>query len=150
MAGWRDIEREAPTIATEGRRLLEARGHGQAFLATVRGDGLPRIHPISMAIVDGDVLAFIIQDSPKYRDLEQDGRYAMHSHQDQAAPDELAIRGRARLVTDAAGRAAVAATWSFEPDDTYGLFAFDIDSAVLGQRGADEWPPRYTRWTAGR
>jgi hypothetical protein len=150
MASWSDLEREAATIATEGRRLLEARGHGEAFLATVRGESAPRIHPISMAIVDGEVLAFIIEDSPKYRDLEQDGRYAMHSHQDAAAPDELALRGRARLVTDAARRAAVAATWSFEPDDTYGLFTFDIDSAVLGQRGADEWPPRYTRWAAGR
>jgi uncharacterized pyridoxamine 5'-phosphate oxidase family protein len=150
MASWSDLEREAPTIAAEGRRLLEARGHGEAFLATVRGDAAPRIHPISMAIVDGEVLAFIIENSPKYRDLEQDGRYAMHSHQEADAPDELALRGRARLVTDVARRAAAMAIWFFEPDDTYGLFAFDVESAVLGQRGADEWPPRYTRWTSAR
>jgi len=148
MATWADLEREAATIAAEGRRLLEARGHGEAFLATVRADAEPRIHPISTGIVDGELVAFIIGESPKYRDLAEDGRYALHSHQDAAAPDELALRGRARLVTDPARRAAAAAVWSFEPDDTYALFAFDIDSAILGQRGADEWPPRYTRWTA--
>ena len=148
MATWTDLEREAATIAAEGRRLLEARGHGEALLATVRADAEPRIHPISIGIVDGELVAFIIGASPKYRDLAEDGRYALHSHQDAAAPDELALRGRARLLTDPARRAAAAAVWSFEPDGTYALFAFDIDSAILGQRGADEWPPRYTRWTA--
>ena len=45
-------------------------------------------------------------------------------------PSEFSLRGRARLVTDRALRAAVAAVWSFEPDDAYGLFEFDIDAAV--------------------
>lgn len=30
--------------------------------------------------------------------------------------------------------------------DTYALFALEIEVAVLGQRAADEWPPRCTRW----
>ena len=65
------------------------------LLATVRGDDPPRIHPISVAIVDGRLLAFIILAGPKRRDLEEDGRYAMHSHVDLTAPDEVSIRGRA-------------------------------------------------------
>ena len=148
MARWADLEAAAPLLASEGRRLLYARGDGEALLATVRGDDAPRIHPVNVGIVDGELLTFVIGASPKRRDLEADGRYAIHAHQDPAAPDELAIRGRAHLVTDAARRAAAAAVWPFEPDDTYALFALDIEAAVLGLRAADEWPPRYTRWTA--
>jgi hypothetical protein len=145
MARWADLEAAAPGLASEGRRLLYARGDGEAFLATVRGDGPPRIHPVNVGLVDGTLFTFV-GPSPKRTDLEQDGRFALHSHQDASRPDELALRGRARLVTDEARRAAVAAVWPFEPDDTYLLFELDLDSAVLGLRAADEWPPRYTRW----
>jgi hypothetical protein len=147
MAGrsWKDLEREAPRIALEGRRLLYARGDGEAFLATVRDDAAPRLHPINVGIVDGTLYAFIGR-SPKQVDLLEDGRFAIHSHQDPAQPDELELRGRARRVEDASGRTAAAKVWFFEPDETYALFAFDLDSAILGERAADEWPPRYSRW----
>ncbi len=148
MASWRDLEVEAPTIAREGRRLLYARGDGDALLATVRGvDRAPRIHPINVGIVAGELVAFLLE-SAKRVDLERDGRFALHSHQDPAAPDELSIRGRSRVVTDAAERAAAAAAWPFEVDDSYELFAFGIETAILGLRAADEWPPRYQRWSA--
>jgi pyridoxamine 5'-phosphate oxidase-like protein len=149
VARWADLEAAEPTIAREGRRLLHARGEGRALLATVRGDALPRLHPVSVGIVDGELYTFIIGASPKQVDLEEDGRYALHAYLDPAAPDELALRGRATLVTDEATRRAVAAVWPFEADPSYLLFALGIEAAVLGLRGADEWPPRYTRWTAG-
>ena len=148
MANWADLEAAAPLIATEGRRLLYARGDGEALLASVRGDDPPRIHPVNVGIVDGELFTFVIGASPKRRDLEEDGRYALHAHQDPAAPDELALRGRARLITYPNRRAAVAVVWPFEADDSYALFALDIEAAVLGLRAADAWPPRYTRWTA--
>jgi hypothetical protein len=117
------------------------------LLATVRGDDLPRIHPISVAIVDGRLYAFIIVGSPKHSDLERDGRYAMHTHQDPEAPSELMIRGRARLVADPVERRRVGDGWTFEADDGYTLFEFGIEQAVLGQRAtADDWPPVYTSW----
>ena len=75
----------------------------------------------------------------------RDGRYALHTHQDPAAPSEVALRGRARLVEDESERARVAAGWSFEVDDSYTLFEFSIDTALLGARAtADDWPPRYS------
>jgi hypothetical protein len=149
MATWAAFEQAAPDLAAEGRRLIRARGDGEALLATVRGDGPPRIHPINVDVVAGGLYAFLL-DSPKRRDLAEDGRYALHTHQDAAAPSEFMVRGRAILVRDGATRAAAAAVWAFTVDDSYDLFEFDVASAVLGARPtADDWPPIYTRWTSG-
>jgi hypothetical protein len=147
MATWAELEAAAPDVAAAGRRLLYRDGPGQAMLATVRGEQEPpRMNPITLAIVDGRVFAFILR-SPKLGDLERDGRYALHSHHDPAAPSEFALRGRARLIVDQAVHAAAAAAWDFEVDDTYRLFEFSIDSALVGERPtADDWPPKYTSW----
>ena len=147
MVTWAEFADAAPAIAAEARRLIYARGDGEALLATVRGDELPRIHPVNVAIIDGRLYAFVIASSAKRLDLELDGRYALHTHQDPAAPSEVGLRGRARLVDEVADRARVAADWSFDVDETYTLFEFSIETALLGLRStADEWPPRYSSW----
>jgi hypothetical protein len=145
MATWSEFEAADSGMAADAHRLLYARGDGEALLATIRDDEPPRIHPINAGVVDGRLYAFLNR-SAKRADLERDGRYALHTHQDPAKPDEFSVRGRARLIEDEAVRAAVGDTWFFTVDETYGLFEFSIASAVLGRRGADEWPPRYSRW----
>ena len=148
MATWGEMASFAPKIAAIGSELLYRTGAGEAMLVTVRGDGLPRIHPINVGIVGDRLVAFIL-DSPKSRDLEQDGRYALHAHLDPQAPHEVQLRGRARLVTDATLRANAVAVWPFEADASYRLFELDIESALLGERPtADDWPPVYTRWSS--
>ena len=147
MSAWADLEADAPELAAVGTRLIRARGDGEALLATVRGDAPPRLHPVNVDVVDGHLYVFVNR-SPKRADLETDGRYALHTHVDPAAPDEFSVRGRARLVTDPATRQAVAGVWAFEPDDSYPLFELEVVSALVGERGPDEWPPRYTSWRA--
>ena len=149
MATWADLEAAAPEIAARGRRLLYRSGQGEALLATVRDGDTPRIHPINVGIVGGELVAFILR-SAKLTDLAEDGRYALHAHVDQAAPSELMIRGRAIEVTDRDRRATAAAGWPFDVDETYRLFAFGIESAHLGRRDTpDVWPPAYERWAVG-
>jgi pyridoxamine 5'-phosphate oxidase-like protein len=146
---WAELEAAAPEIAAEGRRLLYARGDGEAILATIRGDGLPRIHPVNVGLVDGRLYTFVIGSSPKRLDLERDGRYAIHSHQDPAAPSEVALRGHARMVADGPERDRAAADWPFGVDGSYVLFELRIAAALLGVRPtADDWPPRYSAWPA--
>jgi hypothetical protein len=148
VASWADLEAAAPELAREGRRLLYRHGDAKALLATVRGDDPPRVHPITLGIVDGEVVAFILR-SAKLTDLVEDGRYALHAYVDPAAPSELMLRGRATEVTDAARRAAAARDWPFTADDSYRLFAFGIETALYGRRDApNAWPPVYTRWSA--
>jgi dipeptidyl aminopeptidase/acylaminoacyl peptidase len=149
MATWDEFAAASPRLAADGRQALERSGHGQAFLATVRGLNPPRINPVSLAIVDGRLLVFLIVGSAKLADLEADGRYALHAHQDPARPHEFQVRGHARPVDDPARRAEAAATWHFEVDDSYRLFEFSVEQAVYGERAdPDDWPPRYTSWRA--
>jgi hypothetical protein len=144
---WSEFDAAAPQIAAAGARHLD-RAEGAALLATVRGaESAPRIHPVTVGIKDGGLYVFVL-DSAKRTDLAEDGRYALHSHQDQAAPDEFSVRGRASFVPHGAVRDKVAAGWFFEVDDTYWLFELRVQSAILGERAADEWPPRYKRWSA--
>ncbi len=150
MTSWADLETADPTTAASGRALIERTGIGEGFLATVRGNAAPRIHPVNVRIVGGRLLTFVIVGSAKAGDLAGDGRYALHAHQDPAVPHEFLVRGRAVEVTDAAARAAAAAEWSFEVDDGYILYELTIDHAVFGERAtADDWPPVYTSWRPG-
>jgi catechol 2,3-dioxygenase-like lactoylglutathione lyase family enzyme len=147
VTSWHEFAAADPELATTGRRLLERSGVGEAFLATVRGDAPPRIHPINVAVVDGRLLAYLIVGSAKLADLDANGRYALHAHQDPAEPHEFQLRGHAREVADPAIRHAAAAAWPFAVDDGYRLVEFSIEHAVLGERAdPDAWPPRYRSW----
>ena len=145
-ASWGTFAAAAGTIAAAGARHLD-RSEGAALLATVRADAAPRIHPVTVGIVGEGLFVFLL-DSAKRRDLVEDGRYAVHAHQDMAAPDEFSVRGRARLIPEGELRSRVADGWFFEVDETYWLFELQIETAILGERAADEWPPRYQRWSA--
>ena len=102
LASWGEFAAAAPDLAAPGERHLD-RGQGAALLATVRGaESAPRIHPVTVGIVDGGLFVFLL-DSVKRRDLAEDGRYALHAAQDKAAPDEFSVRGRARLIPQTAG-----------------------------------------------
>lgn len=148
MTTWAEFDAASPALAARGRGLFHRGGAGEALLATVRDDEPPRIHPINVEIVDGHLYAFILA-SAKRTDLERDGRYALHTHQDPVAPSEFAVRGRASVVTSDADRSAAAAAWSFEVDESYTLFEFSISTALLGERPtADDWPPVYSSWSA--
>ena len=134
-------------MAEKGLALLHQRGDGEGFLSTVAVNGTPRIHPLNVSVRDGRLLVFVQGQSAKARDLEVNPHYALHAHQDPAAPHEFMVRGQARLVTDAATRQAAADDWFFTVSDEYPLYELLIEHAVLGERAsADDWPPRYRFW----
>ena len=148
MTTWAEFEAEAPALAAVGRRLIYRAGDGEGLLVTVRGAGLPRINPVNVGVVDGHLYTFVQAKSAKRADLENDGRYALHTHMDPAAPDEFSVRGRARLVGNPRTREAVGKDWFFTVDNSYPLFELMLERVLLGERGADEWPPRYSSWSA--
>jgi hypothetical protein len=147
MEGWDAFARAEADMAEKGRALLYLRGDGEGFLTTVAANGTPRIHPLNVGVSGGRLLVFVQGHSAKARDLEANPHYALHAHQDPAAPHEFMVRGEARLVTDAATRDAAAADWFFTVSDAYPLYELLIEHALLGERAsADDWPPRYRSW----
>jgi len=153
MASWDVFERSNPEMAATGRRLLCQYGTGLGYLATVRKDGGPRLHPICPLIGDGRLVA-LIGRSPKRDDLLRDGRFALHTFPCQDVDDEFYLTGRARRRDDAALSAAVRATFATPDEATMDelLFEFDIEHAMLATykpRGTpNNFPPRYTKWHA--
>ena len=149
MATWSTFETAAPELAAAGQRLLYQFGPGLGFLATVRADGGPRLHPICPVVVDGELWAFILRQSPKCRDLERDGRYALHSFPPVEKDDEFAVTGRVRRVDDPSPRSRVMdATSARVDEDDEVLFALDVETALLAiyeARGV--FPPAYARWS---
>jgi hypothetical protein len=147
MTTWDEFAAAAPELAAAGLALLERSGPAEGLLATVRDDVPPRIHTVKVGVVAGRLLTFVIVGSAKTRDLEEDGRYALHAHLDPDVPNEFLLRGRATAVSDATLRGTAVAAWPFEVDDGYALYDLSIDHALLGRRAsADEWPPVYTSW----
>src|SRR5436190_12522389 len=76
-ATWAEFAQARPAMAQVGRQMLYDAGLGLGFLATVRADGGPRVHPIC-PIMAGNLYAFIVP-GPKLADLRRDGRYALCS-----------------------------------------------------------------------
>src|SRR2546421_1364391 len=95
MASWSEFAAAQPRLAAAIRDLVHQYGPGLGYLATVRSDGGPRVHPVSPVIRDDGLYCFIL-DSPKRRDLERDGRYALHSFPPEDTDDEAYLSGRAR------------------------------------------------------
>jgi hypothetical protein len=77
VATWEQFEGAAPEVAGAGRKLFDR--YEVAYLATVSAAGWPRVHPFCPAIAGGRLWAFIIDESPKRRDLDSNGRFAIHT-----------------------------------------------------------------------
>jgi hypothetical protein len=134
MASWSDFAAAEPMLAAGIRALLEQYGPGMGYLATVRADGAPRVHPVSPVFTADSLYCFIV-DSPKRRDLERDGRYALHSYPPEDNDDEGSLTGRATPVTDPLAITRLAGALHASPDIDWRLFELTIDTAMLRHHG---------------
>ncbi|MGA5305565.1 pyridoxamine 5'-phosphate oxidase family protein [Nucisporomicrobium flavum] len=134
MASWSEFTAAEPDLAAAVRALLQQYGPGMGYLATVRADGGPRVHPVSPVITDKGLYCFVV-DSAKRRDLERDGRYALHSYPPEESDDEAYVTGRAHLVTDQTVVAELADALRASPRVDWRLFEFSIETAMLRRHG---------------
>jgi len=118
VATWEAFEAAAPDIAEaahgrwpgivalDRREPIVQPVFEVAYLATIRPDGRPRLHPFCPVLANGRLFAAIPPQSPKGHDLRRDARCAIH-----ALPgpddDELMILALAREVADDETRAMV-------------------------------------------
>jgi hypothetical protein len=79
MLTWKQFSAARPDLARVGASLLYEFGDlGLGFLATVRADGGPRVHPVCPMVTEDGLYAFVVP-GPKLTDLRRDARYALHS-----------------------------------------------------------------------
>ena len=114
MTSWREFSQQAPELAQFGAARF---GSGVAYLATVRADGGPRVHPVS----------------PKGKDLQRDGRYTLHCAVEDSGGGggEFYVRGRARLSDDPLLREQAIRAASYAPQERYILFVLEIEFAFM-------------------
>jgi hypothetical protein len=126
---WKTLEEKQPELAAFGAERLDGK---VAYLATLRKDGSPRVHPMTPIIGQGHFFVFMEPTSPKGHDLRRDGRYAIHCTVSDNSGDsgEFIVSGRARLIDDPELRILAVQLASYSPADRYILFEFDIESAA--------------------
>ena len=131
MVRWKVFAAAEPELAAVGRSLLFQFQVGLGFLATVRRDGAPRLHPVCPALSGDRLFVLITPTSPKGDDLRRDGRYALQSFpQPKPGSDEFYLSGTAVAVDDPAARALILRDARHMADASETAFELWIDRAM--------------------
>jgi hypothetical protein len=155
MVNWGGLRSIRPDLEAGGRELLYQFGVGLAFLATVKLDGGPRVHPMC-PLLHGEGLYALLIPSPKRSDLLRDSRYSMHSFPSDDNEDAFFVSGEASLVEEADVREAIVSLYLEERSDlsitpasldSHLLFEFDVQTCLLTRTtGHGDPEPRHTVW----
>lgn len=127
---WKTFADDSPELAKTGFEVLDRK---IAYLATIKKDGSPRLHPVTPFIGDQMMFIFTEPSSPKIGDLRSDGRYALHCSVSRDGPlVEFLVAGTTAVVDDpGVRRKAVEIARSPVVTDDYVLFEFHIERVLL-------------------
>lgn len=130
MATWKQFSEEVPALAGSVEARLTA--HKHHILATLRKDGSPRVSGTEIEILDGSVVLGSMLGALKARDLQRDGRYALHSNPGHHTMEggDAKFAGTARELTGDEFE-AMAASYPYEVPRPLHIFVLDIDEVVL-------------------
>lgn len=154
---WDLLREQRPELAAQAKTQFCVHGLGMGFLATVRKDGGPRVHPICPVLRDDGIFGLLLP-GPKLEDLRRDPRYALHS--DTVPPpdhdDAFYVTGRVEILDDAGLWREVAdqqlAETKQEPYDGFDeltLVEFGVSRCLLTlTRARDGLPKGHTTWRA--
>lgn len=152
MVTWMEFAQADPALAEAGSNQLFQYGVGLAFLATVRSDGSPRLHPVCPVLSDSRLYILVIPNSPKRWDLQRDGRYSLQAFpQDRPDSNEYYLSGIAHLVNDLEKKSTVLADAKHHASADEIPFELLIERAMLTTWegfGTPEYHSRHTIWKA--
>ena len=126
---------------------------GVAYLATVRKDGGPRVHPVMPVLADGSLFVFVVSLGWKYRDLLRDGRYALHSSASPEDGEEFYITGPALPIhlPETRQRVRDASGGRLGGHDFEALFELGVERALHTRWvgwGTPEIRPEFVKWSS--
>lgn len=151
MLSWKEFAETEPELAACGEGLIFQFGVGLAFLATIRKDGGPRLHPVCPILWDGRLYVYIGSDSPKKFDLLRDHRYALQSFPPpREESEEFYLAGPAELIEDHDIRAAVMAAAKSKVNENEILFELKVERAMhttWANWGTPQMHPIHRKWS---
>lgn len=147
MTTWAEFVIQAPELAAFGNKRLNGR---VSYLGTVRENGLPRVHPVTPIISAERLFLFMEPTSPKGKDLERSGHYALHAGVEDSSggEGEFYVRGTATRVYDPALREEAESAAGYIPKPHYILFTLSVEYAFSNVYGPDG-APTVKRWQSG-
>ncbi len=144
MYSCRELEAADPEIAAFGCQRLDGK---LAYLATVRDDAKPRLHPVTPIIGAGHCFLFVEPSTPKAKDLLKSGWYSLHCamNDSSGSSGEFILNGQVQAVTDSALRALAESISSYRPAARTVLFELAIHEAHaidyrFGRPHRRRWP----------
>ncbi|MEO0598236.1 MAG: pyridoxamine 5'-phosphate oxidase family protein [Chloroflexota bacterium] len=145
MPSWGTFSQSASELSQFGHTRLT---RSVAYLATVRADGSPRVHPVTPIISDDNLFVFMEPTSPKGKDLLRDRRYTLHCgvESNDGGGGEFYVRGTATLIEDDTIRQEAIEASNYNPKERYILFRLDINFAFMNTY--DDGSPNVRRWKA--
>ena len=157
MARWQDVVDSEPEFAQAVKARFDR--HKHKLLATLRKDGSPRISGIETTFKEGEVWLGMMPGSMKLRDLQRDGRFALHtSSDDPPEKDPGGWNGDAKM----SGRAvethdreikrrvlAGEATGGWDPT-AIPLFRLELEDVVIARVGEPADHMVVEHWRPGR
>ncbi|MDQ1429071.1 MAG: hypothetical protein QOK39_2547 [Acidimicrobiaceae bacterium] len=151
MPPWWGIEQAEPEFAARVRQLFDAGRH--KTIATLRGDGSPRISGIECEFTEGDLRFGSMTGARKGADLRRDSRFALHGPtfhpvegNEREWPGEAKIAGRAIP----AGSVGQGTTDESSAQPAGEMFVADITEVVITGLNADATRLVVESWTPER
>ena len=146
MPAWSDFEAAAPELAAEVRARLDA--HTHKTLATIRGDGAPRISGTETTFADGELWIGSMWQARKAKDLQRDPRFALHSGSDEPSDwkgdaklsgvvEEITDPDRVRELNGEAGASGPSHLFRLDVDEVSVVKLNDAKNGIV----IDVWTP---------
>lgn len=148
MTTWAEFATLAPELAAFGQTRLNGR---VSYLGTVRENGLPRVHPVTPIITAERLFLFMEPTSPKGKDLERSGHYALHAGVEDSSggEGEFYVRGLATRVHDPVLREEASNAAGYVPKPHYILFTLSVEYAFMNIYATDNSAATVKRWQRG-
>jgi hypothetical protein len=144
---WSTFAAEAPDLAAAVEARFRATKHH--VLATLRADGSPRASGTEVDFWEGDLVLGSMHGAVKARDLQRDGRFAVHANPGDGSMDggDAKVSGVAEEVDDPDALARYIG--ETHPPEPFHLFRLRLTDAVLTALHPDGDRLVITTWHPG-